>query len=116
PAPPSENGEVAEPPERPNVIDSTFGRVGTIGEGRDLRTLFVLNGLPILADHPLLGVGPGRYGGAAADLFETPIYAEYGTDALLTSPTQRTVDNFWLHLAVESGVLGTAAFLAAALV
>jgi len=99
---------------RPNLVDSTVGRMDTIGDGRDLRTLFVINALPIIADHPVLGVGPGRYGGAAADLFGTPIYAEYGTDALLTDPQQRTVDNFWLHLVVETGIVGALAFLAAA--
>jgi O-antigen ligase len=97
---------------RPDLVGSTFGRVGTVAGGRDLRILFILNGLPILADHPALGVGPGRYGGAAADNFRTPIYARYGTDKLFADPSQRTVDNFWLHLAVESGVLGLAAYLA----
>lgn len=100
---------------RPDLVDSTVGRVDTIGDGRDLRTLFVVNALPIIGDHPVLGVGPGRYGGAAADLFGTPVYTEYGTDALLTDPQQRTVDNFWLHIVVETGVLGAAAFLAAAI-
>lgn len=99
--------------ERPDLIGSTIGRLDTVGAGRDLRTLFVLNAVPIVADHPLLGVGPGRYGGAGANLFGTPVYAEYGTDRLLTDETQRTVDNFWLHLGVESGLLGTAAFAAA---
>lgn len=99
---------------RPNLVESTVGRMDTMGDGRDLRTLFVINALPIIADHPVLGVGPGRYGGAAADLFGTPIYAEYGTDALLTDPQQRTVDNFWLHLVVETGIVGALAFLAAA--
>lgn len=96
---------------RPELIDSTLGRIDTIGRGRDLRTQFVLNGLPILADHPVLGVGPGRYGGAAADIFGTPIYAEYGTDRLFTLDVQSTVDNFWLHLVVELGLLGTLAYL-----
>ena len=98
--------------ERPDLLGSTFGRVSKVGGGEDLRVLFVLNGLPILADHPLVGVGPGRYGGAAADIYDTPIYARYGTDALFANPTQRTVDNFWLHLAVESGILGLATYLA----
>jgi putative inorganic carbon (HCO3(-)) transporter len=96
---------------RPDLIGSTFNRFGTIGEGQDLRTLFILNGIPIVADQPLLGVGPGRYGGAAADIFGTPVYAEYGTDALFSDPSQRTVDDFWLHLLVESGVLGFMAFV-----
>jgi O-antigen ligase len=101
---------------RPDLIDSTIDRVDTVGRGRDLRTQFVLNALPIVRDHPLVGVGPGRYGGAAADLFGTPVYDAYGTDELFVVDTQRTVDNFWLHLLVETGVLGAAAFLGAALV
>lgn len=104
------------PSERPELIDSTFDRVDTIGQGRDLRTLFMLNAMPILADHPVLGVGPGRYGGAVARSEETPIYDRYGTTELFWNPLQRTVDNFWLHILVEGGILGAVAFLAAALV
>ena len=98
--------------QRPDLINSTFGRVGTIGAGKDLRSNFVKNALPIVADHPLLGVGPGRYGGATADIFGTPIYARYGTDRMFVNPTQRTVDDFWLHLVVESGLAGLLVFLA----
>jgi O-antigen ligase len=99
-----------------NPVTSTQSRFETVGKGLDLRSLFVLNGIPILADHQLVGVGPGRYGGAAADIFGTPIYAEYGTNLLLTRPDQRTVDNFWLHLFVEFGVLGGLAFVGMMLV
>ena len=95
---------------RPNLVGSTVGRVGTVGSGKDLRTSLVANAVPIVVDHPLFGVGPGRYGGAAADLFGTPVYVAYGTDRLFTNPSQRTVDNFWLHLAVESGLLGLLAY------
>jgi putative inorganic carbon (HCO3(-)) transporter len=94
-----------------DLFGSTFGRFDTIGQGNDLRTLFIRNALPIVADHPVLGVGPGRYGGAAADIFRTPIYAQYGTDRLFVDPAQRTVDDFWLHLWVESGTLGLLLFL-----
>ncbi|HET8586344.1 MAG TPA: O-antigen ligase family protein, partial [Candidatus Limnocylindria bacterium] len=93
-----------------NAWDTTEERVSAVGEGRDLRSMFVVNAMPILRDHPLVGVGPGRYGGAVAYDLRTPIYAEYGTDELLTR--QRTVDNFWLHILIESGVLGAAAFIA----
>jgi O-antigen ligase len=97
--------------DRPDLFGSTFGRFGTIGEGRDLRLLFVANALPIVADHPALGVGPGRYGGAAADVFGTPLYARYATDRLFVDPAQRTVDDFWLHLLVETGPLGLLVYL-----
>ena len=100
----------------PDIVGSTVDRVGQVGIGGDLRTLFVLNAMPIIRDHPLLGVGPGRYGGAVAHTYGTPIYAEYGTVPLFWNPAQRTVDNFWLHLLVETGVLGLATFLAAAMI
>ena len=95
-----------------DLLGSTFGRFDTIGKGSDLRTLFIRNAVPIVRDHPLLGVGPGRYGGAAADIFGTPIYKQYGTDRLLVDPAQRTVDDFWLHLLVEAGIIGAAIFVA----
>jgi O-antigen ligase len=89
---------------------TTVNRIENIPAGRDLRINFIVNALPIVEEHPLLGVGPGRFGGAAASIFGSPIHEAYGIDALLTN--QRTVDNFWLHLGVEGGALGTAAFLA----
>ncbi len=106
----SSPGGGSKPPDF-NVVGTTTERVGTVGAGRDLRTLLVLNAMPILRDHPLLGVGPGRYGGAAADHFSSPIHAQYGTAKLLKF--QQTVDNFWLHLVIEAGILGAAAFVAA---
>ncbi len=98
--------------QRPDMFEATFGRVNAIETGKDLRTLLIANAVPIVGDHPLLGVGPGRYGGAAASIFGTPIYRQYGTDLLLKDPNQRTVDNFWLHLLVESGIIGLLAFAA----
>jgi putative inorganic carbon (HCO3(-)) transporter len=97
--------------QRPDLVRSTIGRVDAVGAGRDLRILFLINGIPIVVDHPALGVGPGRYGGAAADNFGTDVYAAYGTDNLFVNPTQRTVDNFWLHLLGETGVIGLLAFV-----
>jgi O-antigen ligase len=101
---------------RPNIIDSTVDRFGAIGIQGDLRTLFIVQSLPIIRDHPALGVGPGRFGGAVAFNYGTPIYDDYGFRPLFWNPAQRTVDNFWLHLLVETGILGAAAFLAAALI
>jgi len=93
-------------------LGTTQRRIEAIPEGRDLRTLFLVNAVPIIADHPLIGVGPGRYGGAAAWNDRSPVYAEYGTDKIFPHwYVQRTVDNFWLHILVESGILGAAAFI-----
>ena len=95
-----------------DILGSTVARASAIGAGRDLRTAFVLNAVPIIREHPVVGVGPGRYGGAAASIFGTPVYEEYGTDRLFWFEYQRTVDNFWLHLLVEFGMAGLLAFLA----
>ena len=89
---------------------ATVGRLDTIAEGTDLRVHFMRNAAPIIVDHPVIGAGPGRYGGAVAWRFGTPLYDQYTDGAV---PRERTVDNFWLHLLVEFGVLGTLLFATA---
>jgi O-antigen ligase len=93
----------------PSIFDSTLDRLDEVYEKRDLRMRFIREGLPIAIDNPILGVGPGRYGGAAAAIIPSPVYEEYGTSLY----GFRTVHNFWLHLAGEVGGLGTAVFLTA---
>jgi hypothetical protein len=102
----------------PNLLDATFGRLAAIVQGGDLRTQLIARAVPTLRDHWLLGVGPGRYGGAAADIFGSPIHEQQDLEELLTHPVgptgihvQHTVDNFWLHLLLESGIVGTAVFV-----
>jgi O-antigen ligase len=90
--------------------DALFGRLETLSDGSDLRLQFITNALPIIRDHPLIGAGPGRYGGAVAWRFGSPLYEEYTEGSV---PEGRTVDNFWLHLLAETGVLGTLLFGAA---
>ena len=102
----------ASPPPRPNLIDSTVGRVDTVGHGRDLRTLFLLDAMPILRDHPLLGVGPGRYGGTAA-AFPTPVYPRYATDSV-QQPGAAHRRQLLASSPHRSGALGFAAFSALA--
>ena len=72
------------------------------------RLYFLNNGLEVVADHPALGVGPGRYGGAVARIFPSPVHDEYATEFGVL----RTVHNFWLHLTAEVGVAGVTVFLA----
>ena len=90
------------------LIGSTLERFAHLGEGDDLRARFLRDGLPIVADHPLLGVGPGRYGGAVAAIVPSPVYEEYETGLF----GYRTVHNFWLHLLGETGIVGTTLFMA----
>ncbi len=93
-----------------DLAAAILGRLDTLAEGTDLRLQFVSNASPIIADHPIVGAGPGRYGGAVAWRFGSPLYDDY-TDGSV--PEGRTVDNFWLHLLVEVGVIGTLLFAAA---
>jgi O-antigen ligase len=95
--------------ERFDLIAATFGRLEALGEG-DLRVQFVENAVPIVLDHPLVGAGPGRYGGSVARDFGSPLYTQYTAG---TVPLGRTVDNFWLHLLAEVGIVGVALFAAA---
>jgi O-antigen ligase len=103
--PANENGEQAN--ELPDIIGTTTGRIGHLRQDRDTRGRFTREGIPILLDHPLLGVGPGRYGGAAATIIPSPVYEQYGTSTY----RYRTIHNFWQHLLGERGALGTAVFL-----
>jgi len=91
----------------PSIVDSTVDRFNEVYERRDLRMRFIREGLVVVQDNVLLGVGPGRYGGAATSIIASPVYEEYDTGLY----GFRTVHNFWLHLLGEVGVLGTAVFL-----
>jgi putative inorganic carbon (HCO3(-)) transporter len=90
----------------PDLVDTTVDRIGNLG-GEDARARFTSEGIPIILDNLLLGVGPGRYGGAAAKIIPSPVYEEYGARLY----GFRTIHNFWQHLLGESGALGTAVFL-----
>jgi hypothetical protein len=94
------------PTENTDFIGSTFSRFDAIDEGRDLRVIFVQQGFGLLENDLPLGVGPGRYGGAVAMTYGSPIYDDLGDEA-----PKRMVDNFWLHLLVEFGVLGAVAYI-----
>ncbi len=91
----------------PSIIGTTFDRFGQVYQRRDLRMRFIREGIPIVTDNLALGVGPGRYGGAAASIIASPVYDEYDTGLY----GFRTVHNFWLHLLGEVGVIGTSVFL-----
>ena len=75
----------------------------------EVRVYWLQNGIKIIREHPVLGVGPGRYGGAVARIIPSPVYEEYAT----TLGRLRTVHNFWLHLGGEVGIVGLAIFLSA---
>jgi len=59
----------------------------------------------ILRDSPLLGVGPGMFGGYAATVLQSPVPVRYG---FINYDQQEytTIDAHWPHLAAEIGLLG----------
>jgi O-antigen ligase len=102
PAGQSPNGPASEDPAPPRPPDPFRGMTS-----EEVRLYFLRTGIAVVMDHPILGVGPGRYGGAAATIVPSPVYDEYG----ITLGRLRTVHNFWLHLAGEVGVIGVSVFL-----
>jgi hypothetical protein len=65
--------------------------------------------MTIWKDHPLLGVGPGMFGGDIAKRFHSPFYEEYNYKKAFLSRFQ-DLDQFWPQALAEIGIIGTAAF------
>jgi hypothetical protein len=81
---------------------------------REIRALFFQQGAQLLLHRPLLGYGVGQFGGVVAeqndpDWEKDPRFGPGGFHLYDFSGT--TVDSFWLHLAVEVGLLGLTAYL-----
>lgn len=82
---------------------------------RENRILFYQQGMQLWLGSPLVGYGVGQFGGAVASQNDPQWYANprfgpggfdmHGLDA-------QQVDSFWLHLTVETGLIGTLAYLA----
>lgn len=76
----------------------------------DLRFNLLQASVPVIRDHLLLGVGPGRYGGHVALITNTPLYQQYQLPNFFYG-TGGQIDMFWTHLVAEAGLLGTLAYL-----
>jgi len=76
----------------------------------DLRFALLQATWPVIRDHLLLGVGPGRYGGHVALITNTPLYQQYQLPNFFYG-TGGQIDMFWTHLVAEAGLLGTLAYL-----
>ena len=64
--------------------------------------------LMVIKDHPILGVGPGRFGGTVAYITKSPVNKKY----IGKLPTEVTsIDLFWLHIWGETGIIGLGIFL-----
>lgn len=88
---------------------------GTDGE---IRVLFVKQGMRLWAASPLLGYGAGQFGGIVAVKHDRAwnrdprFQAVLGAEGFFLHGFKSTsVDVFWLHLLVELGLIGLAAYL-----
>lgn len=81
---------------------------------REIRVLYYQQGLELWSRRPLLGYGIGQFGGIVAhqnnpNWHLNPAFGPEGFRRYGATSTQ--VDSFWLHLLVEAGALGLAAYL-----
>jgi hypothetical protein len=80
---------------------------------KEIRVLFFQQGARLLVHRPLLGYGVGQFGGIVAEQNDPNWEKDprFGPEGFkLYDFTGTTVDSFWLHLAVEVGLLGAIAY------
>jgi len=81
---------------------------------RATRVLFYQQGLRLWLGSPLLGYGVGQFGGGVASQHNPDwnLNPRFGPEGFNLHGFQGTqVDSFWLHLVVETGAIGTAAYV-----
>jgi len=83
-------------------------------EAREIRVLFYQQGARLLAHRPVLGYGVGQFGGIVAEQHDPnwELDPRFPGGFNLYDFDGTTVDSFWLHLAVEVGLLGLLVYLA----
>ena len=66
--------------------------------------------MEIWKDHPLLGVGPGMFGGVVSIKTQSPVYEEYNFMAMPLLKAYSGLDKFWPQVLAEMGIIGTVVF------
>ncbi len=67
--------------------------------------------MEIWRDYPLLGVGPGMFGGKVSVRMRwSPVYEEYGFTAKGLLSQWEGIDQFWPQVMAETGIAGTWAY------
>ena len=105
------------PPASPAPHPSGGAKVGTAKPKppqREIRILMYQQGLRLLWHEPILGYGVGQFGGIVAQENNpnwnlNPRFGPGGFDR--HGFVSKQVDSFWLHLVVETGLLGLLAYL-----
>lgn len=68
--------------------------------------------LEVWRDYPLLGAGPGMFGGVISMTFDSPLYQEYEFSRMWLDYMRkfRSLDQFWPQILAEMGALGAISF------
>lgn len=84
-----------------------------VEQGPYFRFIAIINSIEVLSDNLFFGVGPGMYGGTAANFFGSPVHIDYGTFDYFSGAEDKptTIDMFWPHLWAEVGLIGLFSFL-----
>jgi hypothetical protein len=84
-----------------------------IGSENYFRGYTFSKSMEIWGDHPVLGVGPGMYGGVISFAFNSPVYNRYNFSKrwLEFSSSIHSLDQFWGQILAEMGVFGVMIFL-----
>lgn len=106
--------------EVPSGSEGSFCTPGTEGctaaglPKREIRVLYLQQGIALWRQRPLFGYGVGQFGGSVASESDPQWYLDprFGPDGFdMHGFAARQVDSFWLHLLVETGAVGTLAYL-----
>lgn len=90
-----------------------FHTVKEIGSPGYFREYALIKSLEIWQNQPILGLGPGMYGGVISFMFDSPIYAEHAFSQRWLDIMRDilSIDQFWPQILVELGLLGTLSFM-----
>jgi O-antigen ligase len=62
-------------------------------------------------DHPLMGVGPGMFGGIVASKYYSYIYEQYNVSDLSYINSVGGIEQFWFQILAEMGIVGALLFI-----
>ena len=95
------------------VLFSRFSEVSRVIEGGEyFRLKALLICLHVFMENPVTGLGPGSFGGAVANISNSPFHDKYDLFAHWIGYESRptTIDMFWPHYLAETGLLGIAIY------
>lgn len=73
----------------------------------------ILTSIEIWKDNPVVGVGPGMYGGWVKAGVDSPVFQKYKVETrwIEMMEKHRTLDTFWFQCLAEYGLFGTLVFI-----